>query len=118
VSFTHRLRCIRDYVHVSDLAQAHVLALDYLADGGGSTALNLGTGRGHSVLEVIEAARVVSGRDIPVVLAGRREGDPPVLMAVADKARSVLGWEPVHTDLEEILRHAWDWHRRSTCPAP
>jgi UDP-arabinose 4-epimerase len=110
--------CIRDYVHVSDLAQAHVLALDYLADGGASLALNLGTGRGHSVFEVIEAARVVSGRDIPVVLAGRREGDPPVLMAVADKARAVLGWQPVYTELEETLRHAWDWHRRSLRQAP
>jgi UDP-arabinose 4-epimerase len=110
--------CIRDYVHVSDLAQAHVLALDYLAGGGASLALNLGTGRGHSVFEVIEAARVVSGRDIPVVLAGRREGDPPVLMAVADKARAVLGWQPVYTELEEMLRHAWDWHRRSLHQAP
>jgi UDP-arabinose 4-epimerase len=105
--------CIRDYVHVSDLAQAHVQALDYLADGGASIALNLGTGQGHSVLEVIEAARIVSGREIPVVLAGRREGDPPVLMAVADRARSVLGWQPIYPNLEDMLRHAWDWHRQS-----
>ena len=102
--------CIRDYIHVTDLAQAHVLALDYLANGGATTALNLGTGRGHSVLEVIEAARQIAGRDIPTLLTDRRPGDPPILTAAADKARSLLGWRPHHPDLAETLRHAWNWH--------
>ena len=104
--------CIRDYIHVTDLAQAHVLALDYLANGGATTALNLGTGHGHSVLEVIEAARSVSGREILTRLVDRRPGDPPVLTAAADKARSLLSWQPRHTDLAEMLRHAWNWHSR------
>ena len=102
---------------MTDLAQAHVQALDYLANGGATTALNLGTGHGHSVLEVIEAAQEVTGRDIPTLLTGRRPGDPPVLTAAADKSRSLLGWQPRHTDLSEILRHAWNWHsnRRMQC---
>ena len=104
--------CIRDYVHVTDLAQAHVKALGYLAQGGATTALNLGMGHGHSVLEVIDVARAVSGLDIPVVVANRRAGDPPVLTAVADKAHSVLGWQPRYTDLTEMLHHAWCWHRQ------
>ncbi|AHE96948.1 UDP-glucose 4-epimerase [Thioalkalivibrio paradoxus ARh 1] len=103
--------CIRDYIHVTDLAQAHVLALDYLTRGGATTALNLGTGHGHSVLEVIAAADAVTGRAVPTVLAPRRPGDPPVLTAVADRARQVLGWQPRYTDLATILRHAWNWHR-------
>ena len=106
--------CIRDYIHVADLAQAHVLALDYLASGGDSTAINLGTGRGHSVLEVIETARHITGRDIPVILTDRRPGDPPILTAAADKASTLLGWQPTYTDLAEILRHAW---RRQCHPA-
>ena len=85
--------------------------LDYLAHGG-TTALNLGAGHGHSVLEVIEAVREVTGRDIPTLLTDRRPGDPPVLNAAADKARSLLGWQPRHTDLPEILRHDWNWHRQ------
>lgn len=102
--------CIRDYIHVTDLARAHVQALDYLASGGATTALNLGTGHGHSVHEVIEAARKVTSRDIPTLLTDRRPGDPPVLTAAANKARSLLGWQPRHTDLAETLRHAWNWH--------
>ncbi|MFO8005437.1 MAG: UDP-glucose 4-epimerase GalE, partial [Thioalkalivibrio sp.] len=97
---------------VTDLAQAHVLALDYLANGGATAAVNLGTGHGHSVLEVIETARKVTSRDIPVIFTDRRPGDPPVLTAAADKARKLLGWQPRHTDLAETLRHAWDWHSR------
>jgi UDP-arabinose 4-epimerase len=107
---------IRDYIHVTDLAQAHVQALDYLAYGGATTALNLGTGHGHSVLEVIEAARTITGRDIPTRLTDRRPGDPPVLTAAADKARSLLGWQPRHTDLAETLRHAWNWHCKQARP--
>lgn len=105
--------CIRDYIHVTDLAQAHVLALEYLNDGHASAALNLGTGRGHSVLEVIEAARQVSGRDIPVRFAERRPGDPPMLTAAAHKAQALLGWQPRYTDLADILRHAWGWHSQT-----
>ena len=97
---------------MTDLAQAHVQALDYLANGGATTALNLGTGHGHSVLEVIETARKVTSRDIPVIFTDRRPGDPPVLTAAADKARNLFGWQPRHTDLAETLRHAWSWHSR------
>ena len=102
--------CIRDYIHVADLARAHVQALRYLADGGATTALNLGTGRGYSVLEVIEAARKVTGRDISTQLRARRPGDPPILTAAADKARHLLGWQPRQADLTETLSHAWRWH--------
>ena len=84
----------------------------YLADGGATTALNLGTGHGHSVREVIETARKVTGRDIPTQLTDRRPGDPPILTAAADKAHSLLGWQPRYTDLAETLRHAWHWHRQ------
>ena len=104
--------CIRDYVHVTDLAQAHVQALNYLTHGGATTALNLGTGQGHSVLQVIEVARTVTGLDIPVVIAERRAGDPPVLTAGAGQARRVLGWQPRYPDLSVILQHAWNWHRQ------
>lgn len=105
--------CIRDFIPVTDLAQAHVLALEYLTHGGATTATNLGTGHGHSVLEVIEAARVVTGCDLPTLLTDRGPGDPPVLTAAADKARSLLGWQPRHTNLPEILRHAWSWHSKA-----
>lgn len=104
--------CVRDYIHVADLAYAHVLALEFLTGGGTTTAINLGTGLGHSVLEVIEAARKVTGRKIPTILRARRIGDPPVLTASADRAFSLLGWRPRHIDLEEILYHAWNWHRQ------
>ncbi|EGV17459.1 UDP-glucose 4-epimerase GalE [Thiocapsa marina] len=104
--------CIRDYIHVADLAQAHVMALSYLADGGATTAINLGSGHGHSVLEVIETARKVTGRDIPIQLRARRPGDPPILTAAADKAHRLLDWQPRYTDLAETLRHAWHWHRQ------
>ena len=97
---------------VTDLAQAHVLALGYLIQDGPTTALNLGTGHGHSVLEVIAAAGSVAGHPIPTVLAPRRPGDPPVLTAAADRAYRVLGWQPRYTDLAAILRHAWNWHRK------
>lgn len=100
---------IRDYIHVEDLCGAHVLALRYLRDGGASQFLNLGTGRGHSVREVIETARRVTGRPIATRLEGRRPGDPPRLIAQADKARAVLGWRPRYDDLETIIRSAWRW---------
>ena len=101
---------VRDYIHVSDLAQAHVLALEDLLAGGASAALNLGTGRGWSVREVIAAVAAVAGRPVPVREAPRRAGDPPVL--VADPARAIarLGWRPVYAGLEEMVATAWRWH--------
>jgi UDP-glucose 4-epimerase len=104
--------CVRDYIHVSDLAEAHALSLDYLRDGGSSTAINLGNGQGYSVLEVVEAARTVTGCEIPIQIEGRRAGDPSHLVADAEKARSVLGWQPQHADLSTIIKSAWDWHAK------
>jgi UDP-glucose 4-epimerase len=99
--------CVRDYIHVSDLAAGHALSLDYLRAGNPSTAINLGNGQGYSVLEVIEAARAVTGQDIRIDMQGRREGDPSHLVADAAKARNVLGWEPQHKDLATIIGSAW-----------
>jgi UDP-glucose-4-epimerase GalE len=104
--------CIRDYIHVEDLAEAHVLALDHLERGGDSRSLNLGTGSGHSVREVIACAERVTGRKVPVIEGGRREGDPAVLVAAADRARRELGWQPRHPDLESIVASAWRWLER------
>ncbi|MFN3717197.1 MAG: NAD-dependent epimerase/dehydratase family protein, partial [Thiobacillus sp.] len=104
--------CIRDYVHVSDLVDAHALALDYLQQGGESAAFNLGNGNGFSVQAVIDAARRVTGREIPLVDAPRRPGDPPRLVADASQARAVLGWQPRYADLETIVAHAWAWEQK------
>ncbi len=104
--------CVRDYVHVSDLADAHWRALDYLAKSGESEIFNLGTGRGSSVLQLAEAVSRVAGKDVPRVFADRRPGDPPSLVASAEKARNVLGWQPERSDLETILTTAWDWFQR------
>ncbi len=104
---------VRDYVHVADLADAHVLALRYLLADGASEAVNLGTGRGYSVLEVVREAESVTGRKVPLRALPRREGDVPVLLASREKARRLLGWEPEASDLGTILRTAWDWHRKS-----
>ncbi len=103
--------CIRDYIHVLDLASAHVRALEYLAAGEPSAAMNLGNGAGFSVLEVIDACRRVTGRDIPCQLAPRRPGDPPRLVARAHRARQELTWHPQHADIETIVETAWRWHR-------
>lgn len=103
--------CIRDYIHVSDLADAHVRAVNYLREGNDSNVFNLGNGQGFSVKEVIETARKVTGLDIPVVTEPRRAGDPAVLVASSDKARSVLGWSPTRTRLEDIISGAWGWHQ-------
>ena len=101
--------CVRDYVHVSDLADAHWRALDHLAKGGESDVFNLGTGRGHSVLELADAVSNVAGKPVPRVMADRRPGDPPRLVASAEKAAELLGWRPQHSDLETILKTAWAW---------
>lgn len=101
--------CIRDYIHVADLADAHVRALSLLAEGGESTRINLGNGTGFSVLEVIDTARRVTGREIEVRMEPRRAGDPPRLIADAGKAFAALGWKPQKPDLEEIIRSAWVW---------
>lgn len=103
--------CIRDYVHVCDLAQAHILALEYLLRGGESTAFNLGSGQGFSVREVIEEARRVTGHAIPAVEKARRSGDPARLVASSEKAQSTLGWRPRYSALSTILQTAWNWYR-------
>lgn len=103
--------CVRDYIHVSDLADAHLRAVDYLRKGEDSNVFNLGNGQGFSVKEVIETAKKVTGLDIPVVIQERRAGDPAVLVASSDKARRVLGWNPAHANLEEIIQSAWSWHQ-------
>ncbi len=104
--------CIRDYIHVEDLAHAHVLALDYLSGGGESVVLNCGYGHGFSVREVVAEAKRVTGADFNAVECGRREGDPPELVAGNGKIKSVLGWKPVHDDLEYIIRTAWNWEKK------
>ena len=101
---------VRDYVHVMDIARAHVAALEYLRSGGEGEPVNLGTGTGHSVLEVIEAAEAVTGRRIERRIAGRRAGDPASLVAAGGKARAVLGWRAERPDLETIIADAWRWH--------
>jgi len=100
---------IRDYVHVADLAEAHVLAIEHLRRGGATDRLNLGTGDGYSVTQVIETARRVTGKPIPTRIEGRRAGDPPKLVADARRAGQVLGWKPVESDLASILRSQWEW---------
>jgi UDP-glucose 4-epimerase len=101
---------VRDFVHVTDLASAHVAALEHLNHGGVSVALNLGTGRGYSVREVLAAVEEVTGRTVPVRNAPRRVGDPPELVASAQRAGRFLGWEPCHSDLRTIVETAWRWH--------
>lgn len=101
--------CIRDYIHVADLCEAHFLALEYLFNRNRSAAYNLGNGRGFSVHEVIDSARRVTGKTIHVVRESRRDGDPAVLVADSSLAREVLGWKPKHSDLDAIVGHAWRW---------
>jgi UDP-glucose-4-epimerase GalE len=103
--------CLRDYVHVTDLANAHVRALEAIVETGKSGAYNLGTGRPHSVKEVIDTVERVTGRQVPWTLAPRRPGDPAVLYASPQKARSELHWTPQYAELETIVRTAWNWHR-------
>ncbi|MDR3231748.1 MAG: UDP-glucose 4-epimerase GalE [Synergistaceae bacterium] len=103
--------CVRDYIHVADLADAHVRALRYLKDGGASQKINLGNGKGFSVREVVDVAERVAGVKIPVREEPRRAGDPSILIAGSEKARSVLGWAPRYPELEGIVRSAWEWHQ-------
>ncbi|WP_130868685.1 UDP-glucose 4-epimerase GalE [Intestinimonas massiliensis (ex Afouda et al. 2020)] len=103
--------CIRDYIHVTDLAQAHILALDYLMKGGENNVFNLGNGVGFTVNEVIEVAREVTGHPIPANMAPRRAGDPAQLIASSEKAVKVLGWKPRYNDLSTIVATAWAWHK-------
>ena len=104
--------CIRDYIHVTDLAEAHILAVEYLAKGGESNIFNLGNGVGYSVREVIETARSVTGHPIPATEVPRRAGDPARLVASGEKAKNILGWEPKIKQLDEIVESAWKWHRK------
>lgn len=104
--------CIRDYIHVMDLANAHHLALNYLRKFNPSATFNLGSGKGASVLEIIETARKVTGHPIPAMIQPRRPGDPAVLVASSQKANTLLGWEPQYDHLETIMAHAWHWHRK------
>ena len=103
--------CIRDFVHVSDLGVAHVLALEYLADGGKSLSMNLGTGKGTSIKELIEAIRRLTGHSVPHEFAPAREGDPPSLYADPSKAKEILGWV-AKRDMDEILVSAWKWQQK------
>jgi UDP-glucose 4-epimerase len=99
--------CIRDYIHVDDLAQAHILALDHLLSGGASQQFNVGTGTGHSVMEMLRVVEEVTGRKVPYAMGPRREGDPPRLVASPGKLRATLGWEPRYPGLRTIVEHAW-----------
>jgi UDP-glucose 4-epimerase len=103
--------CIRDYIHVLDLADAHVCALNYLRGGGESNFFNLGSGQGFSVKEIIDAAEKVTGQEIKKELGARRPGDPARLIASSDKARKILGWTPRFDDIEKIIATAWNWHK-------
>ncbi|MEL7669323.1 UDP-glucose 4-epimerase GalE [Methanobacterium sp.] len=104
--------CIRDYIHVTDLSEAHILALEYLQNGGESDFFNLGNGNGFSVKEVIETAEKVTGKDIKAVEAERRAGDPPILVGSSDKAKEKLNWKPKYDELSTIIETAWNWHKK------
>jgi UDP-glucose 4-epimerase len=104
--------CIRDYIHVSDLALAHVQGLEYLLADNQSQVFNLGNGNGFSVREIIEAARQITGKKIEVVESDRRAGDPPVLVGSSAKARKILSWQPQYPDIKDIIAHAWHWHQQ------
>lgn len=104
--------CVRDYIHVTDLASAHLLALHHLEDGGESDFFNLGNERGTSVLEVIDSVKRVTGKDFKVTLTGRRLGDPAKLVGSSKKARKILHWQPQYADIDTIVSHAWKWHEK------
>lgn len=104
--------CIRDYIHVLDIAQAHILALEYLINNGATDVFNLGNGSGFSVKEVIETARKITGKEIKAELSDRRAGDPPALVGSGAKAKKILGWQPAYSNLDDIISHAWQWHQK------
>jgi UDP-glucose-4-epimerase GalE len=104
--------CIRDYIHVLDLAQAHILALEYLIGGGKSDRFNVGTGSGNSVMDLIRAVEEVTGQKVPYTVGARREGDPPALVASSEKLRAALGWAPQYADLRTIVQHAWNFAQK------
>ena len=110
---THDGTCIRDYIHVSDLANAHLLALEYLLKGGKSDAFNLGNGNGFSVREVIATALKISGCNIPYLEADRRAGDPPVLIGSSNRIKKKLEWRPLYNSLRAIIETAWRWHQKA-----
>ena len=103
--------CVRDYIHVNDLAQAHILAMEYLRNGGESDIFNLGNGVGFTVKEVVDVARKVTGHPIPARMEERRAGDPSTLIASSKKAKEILGWNPKYNNLETIIATAWNWHK-------
>jgi UDP-glucose 4-epimerase len=106
--------CIRDYIHVNDLAQAHILAVEHLLGGGNSDQFNVGTGTGHTVMEMIHAVEEVTGQKVPYVLGPRRDGDPPALVAASDRLRTKLGWQPQYTEIREIVEHAWNFAKKQS----
>ncbi len=103
--------CVRDYIHVADLAEAHILGLEYLLEGGDTDTFNLGNGNGFSVKKIIETAHQITKQTINIVESSRRVGDPPVLIGSSRKAQKILGWQPQYSDLAQILGHAWQWHQ-------
>lgn len=103
--------CVRDYIHVNDLASAHILSMEYLRDGGASNYFNLGSGNGFSVKEIVDTTKSVTGVDFPVVIGERRAGDPGTLIASSEKAQTVLGWKPIHSDVTQVIKDAWQWHQ-------
>ncbi len=104
--------CVRDYIHVTDLADAHIRALEYLKADGESGCFNLGNGNGNSVAQIIETVKKVTGKEFAVKKEGRRAGDPPILVGSSKKAEEILGWKPKYAEIETIVDHAWKWHER------
>ncbi len=104
--------CIRDYIHVTDISKAHLLALEYLDKGGKPDFFNLGNEKGTSVIEVVESARKITGREIKTRITDRRHGDPARLVGSSNKAKKVLGWQPIYEDIDTIVAHAWQWHEK------
>ncbi|MFA7032728.1 MAG: UDP-glucose 4-epimerase GalE, partial [Bacilli bacterium] len=109
---THDGSCIRDYIHVTDLADAHIKAVEYLFREERSDCFNLGTGKGVSVLELVDSVQNITGKKLNVILENRREGDPDILVADNSKAKEILNWNPVHSSIENIIKTAWNWHSK------
>jgi UDP-glucose 4-epimerase len=107
--------CIRDYIHVRDLAEAHIVAVESMLGGGPSNHFNVGTGRGHSVREVVKAVEEVTGEKVPFVVGPRREGDPPALVADSTKLQRALGWKPKYIELRDIVATAWAFEKKHSC---